>query len=292
MVNEVNKLIYNTLIKYHALHLPDVGTISVVRHSAVLSSKKELLPPRFAVEYSLDNNAKSLIDIISKDIDVDQARAEEIYSRWLDKAREGSVVVIDRVGTLRDKRFTANREFVDALNGYSQPLRVTHRKSYAPLYIVLAIMFIGALGYGCWWYMNWKSADDIVVEDEIILPVEKPLVVDIENPEIEIVDEVNDTTDIVEEPEVVKEVVSDWRTRDDIRHRVVVGSYSTIENAERAISDIVKRLPYIQCDCFMLGSMYAVAVFGSSDMEECQEFKRTHTKEFAQSWVHTPKKFR
>ena len=292
MVNEVNKLIYNTLIKYQALHLPDVGTISVVRHSAVLNSNKELLPPQFAVEYSLDDSAKSLIDIISKEIDVDQTRAEEIYSRWLDKAREGSVVVIDRVGTLRDKSFTVAREFVDALNGYSQPLRVTRRKSYAPLYIVLAIVFVGALGYGGWWYMNTKSEEVVVAEEEIILPVEKPLIIDVKESETEIVDNIDDTAKIIEEPEVVEEDVSDWRTRDDIRHRVVVGSYSTIENAERAISDIVKRLPYIQCDCFKLGSMYAVAVFGSSDMEECQEFKRTHAKEFAQSWVHTPKKFR
>ena len=89
-----------------------------------------------------------------------------------------------------------------------------------------------------------------------------------------------------------KDVVTDWRTRDDIRHWVVVGSYSTTANAERAIADIMKRMPQMQCNYFKLGSMYAVAAFGSADSEECQEFKRAYVKEFEQSWVYTPKKFR
>jgi hypothetical protein len=41
-----------------------------------------------------------------------------------------------------------------------------------------------------------------------------------------------------------------------------------------------------------LGTMYAVAAFGSYDKAECEEFKRAYTKEFKQAWVHTPRRYR
>lgn len=286
MVNEVNKLIYNALLKYHALYLPSVGTISVARCSAAFSSKNELLPPRFSVEYSSNNCAKSLIDIISVEVGVDVKRAEEIYSRWLERAREGSVVTIDRVGTLRDKSFEADEALIKALNISTEPLRVTRRKTKAPLYIILSLILVCSIFGGGWWYLNNQPvavATPIeVVAEEVVLEQEIPLVVEIEQIEEE----------IVEETEIVEDIVVDWRTRDDIRHWVVVGSYSTTENAERAISDIMKRMPDMQCDYFTLGSMYAVAIFGSADIAECQQYKNTYIKDFTQAWVYTPKRFR
>lgn len=286
MVNEVNKLIYNALLKHHALYLPSVGTLSVVRRPAVFSLKNELLPPHFDVEFSSQNCAKSLIDIIFTEADVDTKRAEEIYSRWLDSVQEGSTVVIDGVGVLRDKSFDTDKTLVKALNICSEPLRITRRKSKAPVFIAISLIIICAICGGGWWYLDNQliaihSEEDVV--EEVVAPVEElSLVV-----EEKIAEEEN-----VEEPQVVENVVVDWRVRNDIRHWVVVGSYSTIENAERAISDIVKRLPDMQCNYFKLGSMYAVAVFGSADIDECQQFKNNHIKDFAQSWVYTPKRFR
>lgn len=291
MVNEVSKLIYNALIEYHAVSLPDVGTISVVRHSATMGSKNELMPPHYDIEYTSDKRAKSLVDIISACAGVDNKRAEEIYLRWLDKSREGSVVVIERVGTIRDKSFAVDTELVTALNPCHYQLRITRRKKLSPLYILLVLILVGAVGYGCWWYFGSKAVTLPVDNSESLL-VENTLDVDAQKPIIEVVEDIVEAEVVVEEPEIVEEPLSDWRTRDDIRHRVIVGSYSTIENAERAISDINKRLPNVQCDCFKLGNMYAVTVFGSVDKQECQEFKDSHSEEFTQSWIHTPKKFR
>ena len=285
MVNEVNKLVYNALLKYHALYLPSVGTISVVRRPAAFSSKNELLPPCFGVEYSSNNCAKSLIDIISVEVGVDVKRAEEIYSRWLDRVREGSVVTIDRVGSLRDKSFEADEVLINALNISTEPLRVTRRKTKTPLFISLMLILVCAICGGGWWYLNNQPVAipiEVVVEEVVVPEQELPLVVEIEQIEEE----------IVEETEIVEDIVVDWRTRDDIRHWVVVGSYSTTENAERAISDIMKRMPDMQCDYFTLGSMYAVAIFGSADIAECQQYKNTYIKDFTQAWVYTPKRFR
>ena len=333
MNNEVSKLIYNALIKHQILYLPEVGTLRVVRYSATMSSKNEVIPPRYDIEYSSGDCAKSLIDIISSEVGVDINRAEEIYLRWLDKAREGSVVVIDRVGELRDKSFVVDKELVDALNLCREPLRVIRRKSNALLYTILALILVAAIGGGAWWYFNSmtevNATAEKVINEETTSSVEIPLDVENKQSELDVVNDVNiakeievsEDTDVIIEEEniveqieptedsevaeevaefvevveaevVVEDVVTDWRTRDDIRHWVVVGSYSTTANAERAIADIMKRMPQMQCNYFKLGSMYAVAAFGSADSEECQEFKRAYVKEFEQSWVYTPKKFR
>lgn len=285
MVNEVNKLIYNAIVKYHAVYLPDVGTLSVVRHPATMRSKNELIPPRFDVELSLDNRAKSLVDIISAEVAVDKQRAEEIYARWSDKLHKGGIMVIDRVGTLRNNSFVADAEIIKALNISNQPFRITRKRNYTPLYLLLTLVVLGALGYGGWRYFDTKQDQvvvEIVAEEQVMPEVELPLVQDTQPVEIEMIEEASNN-EIIE---------SDWRENEGIRHWVVVGSYSTTENAERAIADIVKRLPEMQCNYFKLGSMFAVAAFGSADIVECQEFKNAHSKEFPQSWVYTPKRYR
>lgn len=285
MVNEVSKLLYNALVERHIVYLPNVGTLRVVRHSARINSKNELVPPYFDVEYTLDKLGKSLVYIITTEAGVDPQRAEEIYSRWLDKVREGSVVAIDRVGVLRDKSFEVDRALWKSLNISDELLRITRRKSKAPLYITFSLILICVICAGGLWYLKNQPMPvpiDVVAEEVDISNQELPLVV-----ETELVVE-----EVVEEPEVVENEVVDWRTRNDLRHWVVVGSYSTTENAERAISDIVKRMSDMQCDYFKLGSMYAVAIFASSDIAECQKFKKSLSEDFAQSWIYTPKRFR
>ena len=286
MVNEVSKLLFNALIKRHVVYLPDVGMLRVVRHAAAMSSRNELIPPHFKVEYTLDNLGKSLIDIISEEADVDSQRAEEIYTRWLDKVREERVVTIDRVGVLRDKSFDTDDTLLKSLNIANEPLRITRKHSKASLYVAIALVFICAICGGGWWYLNSKptvAPAEVVVESAVV----------ISEPELALVTEVEPIEEEdVEVIDIIEEVVVDWRTRDDLRHWVVVGSYSTTENAERAISDILKRFPESQCDYFKLGSMYAVAIFGSADIEECQEFKEANSNNFPQSWVYTPKRFR
>lgn len=288
MVNEVNKLLYNTLVNRHEVYLPEVGTLRVVRRAASMGPNHELIPPHFDVEYTSNSSAKSLVNIISAECAVDIQRAEEIYSRWLEKVREGSVVAIDRVGTLRDKSFASDDELLKALNAYNQPIRLVRRRKIVPLFISLVVIIGAICALGLWYLNGQPEVTPVeVASEEIIEPI-------VETTSVEIIEEFESVpiAEIFEEEEIVEETVADWRENSDIRHWVVVGSYSTTENAERAISDIVKRYPESQCDYFKLGSMYAVAIFGSTDSEACKEFKSAHTKDFPQSWIYTPKKFR
>ena len=294
MIGEVNKLIYNAIIKHSALYLPGIGSLVIVRHSATISSRNEILPPQYRVEFRKESVAVSIIDIIASEVGVESSRAEEIYNRWLDKNREGSVVRIDRVGVLNSGVFECDNALIAELNVNNQPLTIASNRSRKLLWAVVSLLLVVGVGYGAWLYKesNITITDLVTIVDDRVesIPVDAPLIAEAEVVEQNNIDAV-DVVDAVEE--VVAEVdIYDWRNDENIRHWLVVGSYSTTENAERAIADILKRMPDAQCNYFKLGSMFAVAVYGSSEVNDCQEYKRAHIKEFPESWVYTPKRYR
>lgn len=272
MVNEVNKLIYNTLAEHNAVVLPHVGSLGVVRRMAKIEGNR-VVAPTFAVEFSSAEEGVSLCDIIASVANISSSEAEDIYLRWLDKVREGNALTISGVGTLRDKSFVTDAELQKALNlADKTPIRI-HSRSRKP-YLAIAAVVVALLGVGAYLFL---------ANDRVASPTPTPT-------EEVVVEEV-----VVAEPKPITETESEpvrWIDRDDIRHWVVVGSYSTTENAERAVEDILRRQDAECCDILTLGKMYAVAVYGSSDKADCERFVRDNRDKFKQSWVHTPKRFK
>ena len=272
MVNEVNKLIYNTLAEHNAVVLPRIGSLGVVRRMAKMEGNR-VVAPTFAVEFSSAEEGVSLCDVIASVANISSSEAEDIYLRWLDKVKEDNTLTISGVGTLRDKSFVTDAELQKALNlADKTPIKI-HSRSRKP-YIAIAAVVVALLGVGAYLFLaNDRVAspaptptEEVVVEEVVVAEPE---------PEIEI------------EPAPVR-----WIDSDDIRHWVVVGTYSTTENAERAVEDILRRQDAECCDILTLGKMYAVAVYGSSDKEDCERFVRDNRDKFKQSWVHTPKRFK
>lgn len=278
MVNEVNKLIYNTLAEHNAVVLPRVGSLGVVRRIAKMEGNR-VVAPNFAVEFSSAEEGVSLCDVIASVANISSSEAEDIYLRWLDKVKEGNTLTISGVGTLRDKSFVTDTELQKALNlADKAPIKI-HSRSRKP-YIAIAAVVVALLGVCAYLFLaNDRVASpapapiEEVVVDEVVVAEPEP------EPETEIEIEI--------EPAPVR-----WIDRDDIRHWIVVGSYSTMENAERAVEDILKRQDAECCDILTLGKMYAVAVYGSSDKADCERFVRDNRDKFKQSWVHTPKRFK
>lgn len=276
MVNEVNKLIYNTLAEHNAVVLPRVGSLGVVRRMAKMEGNR-VVAPTFAVEFSSAEEGVSLCDVIASVANISSSEAEDIYLRWLDKVKEGNTLTISGVGTLRDKSFVTDTELQKALNlADKTPIKI-HSRSRKP-YIAIAAVVVALFGVGaCLFLANDRVASpaptpiEEVVVDEVVVAEPEP------EPE----------TEIEIEPAPTR-----WIDRDDIRHWVVVGSYSTTENAERAVEDILRRQDAECCDILTLGKMYAVAVYGSSDKADCERFVRDNRDKFKQSWVHTPKRFK
>lgn len=296
MQNAVNNLIYNTLIADGSVALPSVGRLSIIRRPASMSGKK-VSPPQYVVEFSSATEGRTIVDVVSDVASVDLAQAEDIYRRWLDKVRTERGVVIEGVGELRNKSFVVVPELLSALNSVGNaPIRITRRRSGGVwLYAVAAMLIIAVAAY---FAIGYFDTPYIVACEETNIEVEKGV------SETEYMADAETIADVVEEPvmgvaeepvaEVVEEPVTEvakaWNEEDDIRHWVVIGTYSTSDNAERAKRDAERGDEGCVCDVFRLGSMYAVVAFGAVEREACEEFKRAHRAEYPQAWIHTPKR--
>lgn len=296
MQNAVNNLIYNTLIADGSVVLPSVGRLSIVRRPASMSGKK-VSPPQYVVEFSSATEGRTIVDVVSDVASVDLVQAEDIYRRWLDKVRTERGVVIEGVGELRNKSFVAVPELLGALNLVGNaPIRITRRRSGGVWFYAVAAMLIIAVA--AYFAIGHFDTPDIVACEETNIEVEKSV------SETEYMADAETIADVVEEPvmdvaekpvaEVVEEPVTEvakaWNEEDDIRHWVVIGTYSTSDNAERAKRDAERGDEGCVCDVFRLGSMYAVVAFGAAEREACEEFKRAHRAKYPQAWIHTPKR--
>ena len=275
--------------------LPTVGTISVSRVPATLSGSR-VTPPRYKVEFGSTTEGRTITDIIAHCAAIDIREAEDIYRRWLDKSRKDAVITIEGVGILRHKSFTADATLLADLNPEGdKPLRLRRRRSKLPWLILLVVLLLG-VAVGAYIYLskevNTEPTTHLTTPTETpAKPIEVELAVDVEAEHIEPIEPI----ETIVETSAPEEVVTDtqlWTEREDLRHWVVVGSYSTEQNAKRAIRDIAAKNENVTCDIFKLGSMYAVAAFASSERAECEEFVRSHRKEFKQAWIHTPKRFK
>ena len=293
MVGEVNKLIFNTLTTKQTINLPGVGTLFVASTSAKIEAKNRVQPPLYTIEFSSHKAADSLVDEIAAVANIDTKSAQDIYDRWLDKVKEGSVITIEGVGELRGKSFVCNDALLQTLNVLpAVTIRKRSNKTTIVWYI-MALLMTGVCAGTAYYILTLKDAE--TVADNQPIEIVEHIVENTINETTEALPTEDTTPEPIIEQEVEEPQVSepyDWREDTEAIHRVVVGSYSTEENARRAMADIEKRLPELRCSVFTLGSMYAVAAFGSNDKAECEEFKRTYTKEFEQAWVHTPRRYR
>ncbi len=304
MQNAVNNLIYNTLTAERRVVLPTVGTLQLCHLPASMSGSR-VVPPRCVVEFSSSTSGRTIVDVIAQSASIDIREAEDIYRRWLDRSRNGDDVVIEGVGTLRHKSFTTDGALLIALNPEGdKPLRLRRRRSVLP-WVVSLILLLGVAA-GAYLYLskegNAEPATNRTTPTETLT---EPIEVAEPANSVEVVEESVDVPTVptvptepietVVEIPAPEQVVTDyqpWTERQDLRHWVVVGSYSTEQNAKRAMRDIIAKNEDVTCDIFKLGSMYAVAAFASSDHAECEEFVRNHRKEFKQAWIHTPKRFK
>lgn len=323
MVSEVNKIIYNTLVAERAVNLPAVGTLSMVRHAATMQSRDVIAPPSWNVVFSSHADATSVVDIIALEGKVDVVDAEDIYSRWLDKVRDGSTINIEGVGVLRDKSFAAEKSLLALFNTSGNTCRIKRNSGGHVLLWVFTLITCTLLGVLSALYKddiisvvndylnrsNEESVESVAyiettIDEQYDEIVEEIVVGGNISPEEEVLEEVIEesitedieaqdmVSEIVNEPIVEARVEDNWTMRDDIRHFVVAGSYSTMANAERAVASLVKQHEDLDCKIFELGRMYAVAIYGSNNHDECAIFMREHRNEFKQTWIFTPKEYR
>lgn len=291
MVGEVNRLIFNTLISEGAIYLPDVGVIYLHRIAAAEVARDRVAAPHISVQFSSQMKATSLVDVISNVANVDSSQAEDIYTRWLDKVRTANGVDIEGIGRVVNKSFVAEEQLLKSLNPLSvNEIKITRRRSNRGVVAaIFALLILISAGYILYTNLDFTAPKTEVAE--VIKEQGSEPEMEVVAEESTVPSEVNDNVDKATETVVVEEV-NDWRKSADIRHWVIIGSYSTTENAERAIASLSQKYSELMFDYIKLGSMYAVSPFGSSDIAECEVFKSEYKREFTQMWIHTPKRFK
>lgn len=304
MVNEVNKLIYNSLLRYSALHLPEVGTLYIKRSVSTVSGR-DIQAPTTNIEFSSNREARSLVDIIAAECSVDIGEAEEIYARWYNRVCDGSVVTIEGVGTLRNRSFIADNTLIDLLNRYNITGVNLLKKGSAIKVVsivatILIIITIAIFIYIKLPIQTIPCATPALVTNSRVVTDEEPLVSDVEDVPIEsepmfseeVADNVATVDESVVELEIAEKEVVTSAVEPEIGYMVVVGSFETMENAERYCTIVERKTSEVKCRIRTLGRLYAVVAFVAEDKNDCQEFITNHIKLFPQAWIHTPRKLR
>lgn len=73
------------------------------------------------------------------------------------------------------------------------------------------------------------------------------------------------------------------------RHYVVLGVYSTLENAERAAAIAAKKEPAMRCTVYRFGGKFMVSPFESDDVEASRQFMRAGRSAFPEMWIYSAK---
>ncbi|MDE6140606.1 MAG: hypothetical protein K2F95_06630 [Alistipes sp.] len=309
MVNQVNNIIFNLIVSGRGVWLPDIAALRVVRRAAEHgSSSRTILPPRLAVEFTSHREGVSLVDEIARVAAIDESAARDIYDRWIDKTLSDGVLTIDGIGVLRGKSFVADAALTSLLNadtGGAVKI-VVRRRSHRMLALSALLAVVAVAAGALYWFMyrdmqaSLPDAEpsaavvqlaDFTEESHNIVRAE-PMP---ESGDDVGTDAVASSSDVAAEDEaaaiVEAEAVVPAPVREsDIRYRVIIGSYSTRENAVRAIAEAEKRVSGLHFEIRPLGRLFAVAAFGSSTREDCEAFVREHRKEFPQAWVNPAKR--
>ena len=106
MQDEVNKIVFNALADGREIWFPGVGSLVPEFRSAWRASARQLERPSRRIAFLLsEQRGVSVIDLIARAGACDVAAAEDIYSRWLDKARVEDGISIPGVGELNHRYF-------------------------------------------------------------------------------------------------------------------------------------------------------------------------------------------
>lgn len=117
MQDEVNKIVFNALADGREIWFPGVGSLVPEFRSAWRASARQLERPSRRIAFLLsEQRGVSVIDLIARAGACDVAAAEDIYSRWLDKARVEDGISIPGVGELNHRYFRLDPQLLSLIH--------------------------------------------------------------------------------------------------------------------------------------------------------------------------------
>lgn len=326
MVDEVNRLVGDLLAGCGEVFLPGVGALYVERRGAKRLSRRSVLPPSRAVSFTSQQRGVALPVALAGKVHCSEEEAKEIYDRWLARVREGDTLTVEGVGVLKFKSFTLSPAFDHLLNPQGhEPVRIKPARSFDwALWVGIAAIAVAAV-FGGNEFLNLYAGDDGPAAVTVETPVAETAVgtpapadsLAAAQPAGAAVDSAADsesagTTAVSAEqsgatavtdasgPAAVPVRQSETVGQASVpagsaevpaslvsgRYYVVLGVFSTPENAARAAAEAVKKDASVRCGIYRYGSKYMVSPFEAADAEACALFIRNYSDRFPGMWPY------
>lgn len=250
--------------------------------------------------------------------------ARQVYDRWIAQVREEQTLTVAGVGVLRFKDFKLDPEFDRRLNPQGhEPVRVqAPRRFDAVLWFGIAAI-VCVVGATAWWWFGLKQSGDAAMVARVAERAASQRQITVERtPEgaaAAIAADTADTANAVADTAALSSGTAvtsgqtEVRTPSDPasgavresdpvkpsgndsgpailssgRHYVVMGVFSSMENAERAVRDAAAKDVAMNCGIYRFGAKFMVSPFESEDPEACRLFIRAHAERFPSMWTYT-----
>lgn len=288
MIAAVDNLIRNKLTLGGAVSLPEVGVLKIVRRAACRPTKKSLIPPSRNVELSTaeDPSATPLGAMIVEAASCSQAQADEVYRRWLTAKREAGSFVIEGVGRIEGERFVMDAELDAILNPHGhEPVAVRRRSHWdVALWVVAALVI--CLAAGCYWMI---VRDDTAADSRVDLRAAKKEAVE-QTESVSAADSLAAPA-VEPAPVVSPKPAADAAVMPVVRsvsgrNYVVLGIFSTEQNARRAAAEAQGKADDLTLGIYNYSDKLMVSVYESDDAAAAQQFINAHGGAFDGLWVY------
>ncbi|WP_300799145.1 hypothetical protein [uncultured Alistipes sp.] len=249
------------------------------------------------------------------------AQAQDIYDRWLMRTRQDDVLTIEGVGVLKFKHFTPDEAFDRRINPQGHtPVRIHRPRRFDGVMWmgIAAIVFVVAFT-AYWWLDNRHDAAAEPVTLVAAAPVATEGLSTADAPADADV-AANDAGEAVagaaadgsaadaaggsahatpsastgreaaaasDRPAPSANVAAEPARLVSGRRYVVLGVYSTPENAARAARLALETDGSFRCGVYRFGAKFMVSPFESEDAEACTLFIRAHAETFPGMWTYT-----
>lgn len=291
MVNDsITQLLFNALAQHRTTVLPGIGSLRFRRVAAKLEGTT-LTPPRNMFRFSSREEGSSLLDMVIAEAGCTREEGEEAYRRWLRRVKQGHSVVIEGVGRIEEDFFKPSEELERLLNPVAAaPITLRRRRSLRGVWIGLAAVALATVAGAAWWFVQNEPKTTITPE-VIAQKVEQPAPEKVDSVVVEKV-----TAPVEEVAATVEETPAPTPASTEIGEMtsgvsyVVLGVFSTEENARKYIKQMATRAPEIACRAYKFqGSKFMVSGFESTDGAAASAFIREHRAKFPDLWVYNRK---
>lgn len=245
------------------------------------------------------------------------SQARDIYDRWLSRTQQDGVLTIEGVGVLKFKNFTPDEAFDRRINPQGHaPVRIHRPRRFdGAMWIgIAAIVFVVAFT-AYWWLDNRHAAPTVTTGSESVTLVAAAPAATEHSAAAEAsadgvgADSVTDPAAAGTAPaaagveSAAQNAAPVLRTEAPAgtdptadgeparlvsgRRYVVLGVFSTPENAARAAQLAREKEGSFRCGVYRFGAKFMVSPFESEDAEACTLFIRAHAETFPGMWTYT-----